>query len=146
MNLLVMVIILFLMTQIACHLIVGPALGGDASGSVSGSVNCLSSADKREARLTFSAFKGTVPIYGSWEIAAIDNLSNATAIIGYMNGGIIEQGKFNLEGTSTSDSICGSNVPSQVTLTGVCGDAGSLEIVSNGVWRGDFQGNIGCTS
>lgn len=121
------------------------ATATDASGSIQGTITCTGNSNKHQVGFVFSAFLGLVPVYGNWEVSYVDDLGNTHAIIGYLGGGTIGQGNFNLEGTVTSDNVCGGSVPSSVSITGFCAPIGKLTLASGSDWRGEFKGNIECT-
>jgi hypothetical protein len=114
------------------------ASAADASGNVGGTIMCTGNLVGRNSSLVLSAFMGDVPVYG--------NLGNPISVTGYLNAGNIGVDSFSLEGTVTSDSICGIQVPTEVALMGDCGSSGTVRVVSNDVLEGDFMGAIQCTS
>lgn len=124
----------------------GFASAADASGNIDGILTCTGNSVVYNGSLVLSAFMGDVPVYGNWEITSVDSLGNTISVTGYLNAGTIGQGNFNLEGIATSDAICGIEVPSEVTVIGVCGSSGSLQIASHNDLRGEYLGNIECTS
>lgn len=122
------------------------ASGSDASGSVSGDVSCTTGSASFQSNLSFSAFMNGVPVYGNWEITSDNGSSSRTLYTaGYLSGGKVGDQGFDLEGTETSDDLCGTQIPSGVTLIGLCGPTGTLQINSNNGWTGEFRGNIECT-
>ena len=145
MKMMLILILISFVGQLPYNPLFSPAFAADASGSIQGAITCTGSSIKHKSSFVFSAFVGFVPVYGNWEASFVDDLSNTSAIIGYLGEGTIAHGNFNLEGTVTSDSVCGASVPSQVTVTGFCGALGKLQIVSGNDWRGEFEGNIECT-
>ena len=122
------------------------ASAADASGNVGGTIMCSGNPVGRNSSLVLSAFMGDVPVYGNWEITSIDSLGNPISVTGYLNAGNIGVDSFSLEGTVTSDSICGIQVPTEVALMGDCGSSGTVRVASNDVLEGDFMGAIQCTS
>jgi hypothetical protein len=121
------------------------ASAADASGNVDGNIMCNGSTDRQNSTLALSAFMGDVPVYGNWEITSYDSAGNTISVTGYLNTGNIGKDSFNLEGMVTSDSICGMQVPSEISLTGICGSSGSVRIASNSALEGDFLGDVQCT-
>lgn len=122
------------------------AFGSDASGSVSGDISCTSGSESFQSNLSFSAFMSAAPVYGNWEITSDNDSSSRTLYTaGYFNGGNLGDQVFDLEGTETSDALCATQIPSAITLSGVCGPTGTLQINSNNGWTGEFRGNIECT-
>lgn len=124
----------------------GIASAADVSGNIRGTIMCTGNPVGQNSSLVLSAFMGSVPVYGNWEITSFDSSGNTISVTGYLNAGNIGGESFELEGMVTSDSICGIEVPLEVALTGVCGSSGSVRIASNDVLEGDFIGDIQCTS
>ena len=122
------------------------AFGSDASGSVAGDISCTNGSPSFPSNLSFSAFMNAAPIYGNWEITS-DNgsISRTLYAAGYFNGGNLGDQVFDLEGTETSDDLCATQIPSAITISGICGPTGTLQINSNNGWTGEFRGNIECT-
>ena len=122
------------------------AFGSDASGSVAGDISCTNGSPSFQSNLSFSAFMNAAPIYGNWEITS-DNgsISRTLYAAGYFNGGNFGDQVFDLEGTETSDDLCATQIPSAITISGICGQTGTLQINSNNGWTGEFRGNIECT-
>jgi len=122
------------------------AFGSDASGSVAGDISCTNGSPSFQSNLSFSAFMNAAPIYGNWEITS-DNgsISRTLYAAGYFNGGNLGDQVFDLEGTETSDDLCATQIPSAITINGICGPTGTLQINSNNGWKGEFRGNIECT-
>ena len=138
-------IVVILVAQVLINSPFDSASATDASGSIRGTITCTGSSSIHQVGFVFSAFLGLVPVYGNWEASYVDDLGNTHAIIGYLAGGTIGQGNFNLEGTVTSDNVCGDSIPSSVLITGICAPIGKLTVASGGGWRGEFEGNIECT-
>lgn len=122
------------------------ASAADASGNVGGNIICNGSTVGQNSTLTLSAFMGDVPVYGNWEITSYDSGGNTISVTGYLNTGNIRNDSFDLKGMVTSDSICGMQVPSEISITGICGSSGSVRIMSNNALEGDFLGDIQCTT
>jgi len=122
------------------------AFGSDASGSVAGDISCTNGSPSFPSNLSFSAFMNAAPVYGNWEITS-DNgsISRTLYAAGYFNGGNLGDQVFDLEGTETSDDLCATQIPSAITINGICGPTGTLQINSNNGWTGEFRGNIECT-
>ena len=122
------------------------AFGSDASGSVAGDISCTNGSPSFPSNLSFSAFMNAAPVYGNWEITS-DNgsISRTLYAAGYFNGGNLGDQVFDLEGTETSDDLCATQIPSAITISGICGPTGTLQINSNNGWTGEFRGNIECT-
>ena len=122
------------------------AFGSDASGSVAGDISCTNGSPSFPSNLSFSAFMNAAPVYGNWEITS-DNgsISRTLYAAGYFNGGNLGDQVFDLEGTETSDDLCATQIPSAITISGICGQTGTLQINSNNGWTGEFRGNIECT-
>ena len=122
------------------------AFGSDASGSVAGDISCTNGSPSFQSNLSFSAFMNAAPVYGNWEITS-DNgsISRTLYAAGYFNGGNLGDQVFDLEGTETSDDLCATQIPSAITISGICGQTGTLQINSNNGWTGEFRGNIECT-
>lgn len=122
------------------------AFGSDASGSVAGDISCTNGSPSFQSNLSFSAFMNAAPVYGNWEITS-DNgsISRTLYAAGYFNGGNLGDQVFDLEGTETSDDLCATQIPSAITISGICGQTGTLQINSNNGWMGEFRGNIECT-
>src|SRR6476620_1188566 len=121
------------------------AFGSDASGSVSGDISCTN-AESFQSKNSFSAFMSAAPVYGNWERPPDNDSSSRTLYTaGYLNRGNLGDHVFDLEGTETSDDLCATQIPSAITLSGVCGPTGTLQINSNNGWTGEFGGNIECT-
>jgi len=122
------------------------AFGSDASGSVAGDISCTNGSPSFPSNLSFSAFMNAAPVYGNWEITS-DNgsISRTLYAAGYFNGGNLGDQVFDLEGTETSDDLCATQIPSAITINGICGPTGTLQSNSNNGWTGEFRGNIECT-
>jgi hypothetical protein len=142
----VFVILTLLTLSLICYSSFNVASAADASGNVRGSIMCTGNPVGQNSSLALSAFIGDVPVYGNWEITSYDISGNTISVTGYLNAGDIGSESFDLQGMVTTDSICGMQVPSEVSLAGICGSSGSVRIASNNILEANFLGDIQCTT
>ena len=116
------------------------AFGSDASGSVAGDISCTNGSPSFQSNLSFSAFMNAAPVYGNWEITS-DNgsISRTLYAAGYFNGGNLGDQVFDLEGTETSDDLCATQIPSAITINGICGPRGLYKSTLITAGRGNFE-------
>jgi hypothetical protein len=93
----------------------------------------------------------TVPLYGSWEVVAVNSESgNSLNQGGSLHSGSIGADHYSLSGTEIANKICGnsstsSNIQATTTLSGQCGQGVTIELNANDGESGTFTGNVDCT-
>ncbi|MDQ6668401.1 MAG: hypothetical protein M3Y53_09275 [Thermoproteota archaeon] len=130
--------------------IVTKASGNDqVSGSGSGDVTCPNGNHVGNAEISFGGFMSRVPLYGSWEVVAVNSESgNPLNQGGSFHSGSIGADHYSLNGREISDKICGStssNIQTTATLSGQCGQGVTIELNANDGESGTFTGNADCT-
>jgi hypothetical protein len=121
------------------------------SGSGSGDLTCPNGRHVGIAEISFGGFMSNVPLYGSWEVVAVNGESgNSLNQGGSLHSGSIGADHYSLSGTEIANKICGnsstsSNIQTTTTLSGQCGQGVSIELNVNDGERGTFTGNVDCT-
>ncbi|PWU81646.1 MAG: hypothetical protein DLM72_05905 [Candidatus Nitrosopolaris wilkensis] len=120
------------------------------SGSGSGDVTCPNGKHVDNAEISFGGFMSRVPLYGSWEVVAVNSDSgNSLNQGGSFHSGSIGADHYSLNGREISDKICGnsstsSNIQTTATLSGQCGLGVTIELNANDGDSGTFTGNADC--
>jgi hypothetical protein len=132
--------------------IVTRAIGNDqVSGSGSGDVTCPNGKHVGNAEISFGGFLSKVPLYGSWEVVAVNSESgNSLSQGGSFHSGSIGTDHYNLNGREISDKICrnsstSGNIQTTATIAGQCGQGVTIELDANDGESGTFTGNADCT-
>ncbi len=132
--------------------IITKVIGNDqVSGSGSGDVTCPNRKHVGNAEISFSGFMSKVPLYGSWEVVAVNSESgNLLNQGGSFHSGSIGADHYSLNGREISDKICGnsstsSNIQTTATISGQCGQGVTIELNANDGESGTFTGNADCT-
>jgi hypothetical protein len=121
------------------------------SGSGSGDVTCPNGKHVGNAEISFGGFMSKVPLYGSWEVVAVNSESgNSLNQGGSFHSGSIGADQYSLIGREISDKICGnsstsSNIQTTATIGGQCGQGVTIELNANDGESGTFTGNADCT-
>jgi hypothetical protein len=121
------------------------------SGSGSGDVTCPNGKHVGNAEISFGGFMSKVPLYGSWEVVAVNSESgNSLNQGGSFHSGSIGADQYSLNGREISDKICGnsstsSNIQTTATISGQCGQGVTIELNANDGESGTFTGNADCT-
>ena len=121
------------------------------SGSGSGDVTCPNGKHLGNAEISFGGFMSKVPLYGSWEVIAVNSESgNSLNQGGSFHSGSIGADHYSLNGREISDRICGnsstsSNIQTTATISGQGGQSVTIELNANDGESGTFTGNVECT-
>jgi hypothetical protein len=115
------------------------------SGSGSGSITCSDGTRVDSGSISFVAFKGVVPIHGSWEVVSISNSGPSQNTGGSFQTGNIGSNQYTLSGTEISDSICRGNPPTPATISGQCGQGVIIELNADNGEKGSFTGDVICS-
>ena len=132
--------------------IITKVIGNDQiSGSGSGDLTCHNGKHIGNAEISFGGFMSNVPLYGSWEVVAVNSESgNSLNQGGSLHSGSIGADHYSLSGTEIANMICGnsnasSNIQTTATLSGQCGQGVTIELNANDGESGTFTGNADCT-
>jgi hypothetical protein len=132
--------------------IITKVIGNDqVSGSGSGDITCPNGKHVGKAEISFGGFMSKVPLYGSWEVVAVNSESgNSLNQGGSFHSGSIGADQYSLNGREISDKICGnsstsSNIHTTTTISGQCGQGVTIELNANDGESGTFTGNADCT-
>jgi len=127
-------------------------IGNDQiSGSGSGDVTCANGRHVGNAEISFGGFMSNVPLYGSWEVVAVNGESGTSLNQGgSLHSGSIGADHYSLSGTEIANKICGnsstsSNIQTTTTLSGQCGQGVTVQLNANDGETGTFTGNVDCT-
>jgi hypothetical protein len=121
------------------------------SGSGSVDVKCFNGKHVGNVEISFGGFMSRVPLYGSWEVAAVNSESGSSL---YQGGSFhsrsIEADHYSINGREISDKICGNSstssyIQTTATLSGQCGQGVTIELNANDGESGTFTGNVDCT-
>ncbi|MDP9289847.1 MAG: hypothetical protein M3P08_16845 [Thermoproteota archaeon] len=132
--------------------IITKVIGNDQiSGSGSGDVACPNGRHVGNAEISFGGFMSNVPLYGSWEIVAVNSESgNSLNQGGSLHSGSIGADHYSLSGAEITNKICGNSITSSnsqiiATISGQCGQGVTIELNANDGEGGSFSGNVDCT-
>ncbi|MDQ6864040.1 MAG: hypothetical protein M3044_09470 [Thermoproteota archaeon] len=132
--------------------IITKVIGNDqVSGSGSGDVTCPNGKHLGNAEISFGGFMSKVPLYGSWEVVAINSESGSSLNQGgSFHSGSIGADHYSINGREISDKICGnsstsSDIQTTATISGQCGQGVTIELNANDGESGTFTGNADCT-
>ena len=132
--------------------IITKVIGNDQiSGSGSGDLTCPNGRHVGNAEISFGGFMSNVPLYGSWEVVAVNGESgNSLNQGGSLHSGSIGADHYSLSGTEIANKICGnsgtsSNIQTTATISGQGGQSVTIELNANDGESGTFTGNADCT-
>ncbi len=132
--------------------IITKVIGNDQiSGTGSGDVTCPNGRHIGNAEVSFGGFISNVPLYGSWEVVAVNSESGSSLNQGgSLHSGSIGVDHYSLSGREIANKICGnsstsSNIQTIATLSGQCGHGVTIELNVNDGESGTFTGNVDCT-
>jgi len=132
--------------------IITKVIGNDqVSGSGSGDLTCPNGRHVGNAEISFGGFMSNVPLYGSWEVVAVNGESgNSLNQGGSLHSGSIGADHYSLSGTEIANKICGnsstsSNIQTTAIISGQCGQGVTIELNANDGESGTFTGNVDCT-
>jgi hypothetical protein len=63
---------------------------------------------------------------------------------GFIIGGTIKQGSYNLQAIQNQDTLCGTPGSVTVTVSGLCGTGVAISYVAADGEKGSFTGNVAC--
>ena len=132
------------------NIITGVSGSDQVSGSGSGDVTCPNGKHVGNAEISFGGFMSRIPLYGSWEVVAVNSESSKSLNQGgSFHSGSIGADHYSLSGSEIAHKICGnsssSNIQTTTTLSGQCGQGVTIELNANDGESGTFTGNVDCT-